>query len=223
MGTPIDHSAHYEFPAANVHNVLARLPRWWERLQPSAVLTPHPGEFSRLTRLNTAEIQADRLALARQSAERWGQTVLLKGAYTVVADAAQAAVNPYANPALATAGTGGERLLLEEENVAFRVPGRPWVRLRPDKLNADGDLALMRSGPAVYFVMIAEETPLVEEPLRALEEHARQHEVGTATGNGGGRQTQRGDHGGGQRRGAERMLHKDWTPREIGLGSRVGP
>jgi len=88
-------------------NALARLPRWWERIQPPCVLTPHPGEHARLTRRPIAEVQTDRLSAARAAARRWGQTVVLKGAYTVVAAAdGRAGVNPYANPALASAGTG---------------------------------------------------------------------------------------------------------------------
>ena len=88
-------------------NSLAKLPRWWERVAARCVLTPHPGEQSRLSRRPTAALQADRLAAARESAHEWRQIVVLKGAYSVVAAPdGRAAVNPYANPALATAGTG---------------------------------------------------------------------------------------------------------------------
>ena len=88
-------------------NNLAKLPRWWERVSARCVLTPHPGEHARLTRRSVAEVQGDRLAAVREAAEAWGQTVLLKGAYSVAAAAdGRAGVNPYANPALASAGTG---------------------------------------------------------------------------------------------------------------------
>ncbi len=88
-------------------NNLAKLPRWGERVRPRCVLTPHPGEFARLTRRSIADIQSDRLASVRSAAQEWRQTVVLKGAYTVISAAdGGAAVNPYANPALATAGTG---------------------------------------------------------------------------------------------------------------------
>lgn len=88
-------------------NNLSKLPRWWERVAAHCVLTPHPGEHARLTHRSVPEVQADRLTAARQAAERWGQTVVLKGAYTVVAAPdGRAGVNPYANPALASAGTG---------------------------------------------------------------------------------------------------------------------
>jgi NAD(P)H-hydrate epimerase len=70
------------------------------------VLTPHPGEQARLTRSTVDVVQRDRLSSAREAA-RWGQTIVLKGAHTVIAAPdGTAAVNPYANPALASAGTG---------------------------------------------------------------------------------------------------------------------
>ncbi len=88
-------------------NNLAKLPRWWERVAPRCVLTPHPGEHSRLTRTSIEGIQRDRLSSARDAAREWRQVVVLKGAYTVVAAPdGRAGVSPYANPALASAGTG---------------------------------------------------------------------------------------------------------------------
>ncbi len=88
-------------------NNLAKLPRWWERIEARCVLTPHPGEQARLTRQTIAEIQTDRLASARAAAERFQQTVVLKGAHTIIASPdGRAAINPYANAALASAGTG---------------------------------------------------------------------------------------------------------------------
>ncbi len=88
-------------------NNLSKLPRWRERLSVRCVLTPHPGEHARLTRHSIGKIQRDRLSSARDAAHEWGQTVVLKGACTVVAAPdGRAGVNPYANPALASAGTG---------------------------------------------------------------------------------------------------------------------
>jgi NAD(P)H-hydrate epimerase len=88
-------------------NNLSKLPHWWERLWAPTVLTPHPGEQARLLHRSVADIQGDRLAAARDASHRWCQVVVLKGAYTVVSSHdKRAAVNPYANPALASAGTG---------------------------------------------------------------------------------------------------------------------
>jgi NAD(P)H-hydrate epimerase len=88
-------------------NALARTPQWWERTEANCALTPHPGEFGRLTGRTVDDVQSNRLAHAREAASSWKQTVVLKGAYTVVASpGGTASVNPYANPALASAGTG---------------------------------------------------------------------------------------------------------------------
>ncbi len=71
------------------------------------ILTPHPGEAARLLTTTAAAVQADRLACARRLARESGSIVVLKGARTVVAAAdGTAHVNPAANPALATAGSG---------------------------------------------------------------------------------------------------------------------
>jgi NAD(P)H-hydrate epimerase len=87
--------------------LLAKLDQWPGLLPERSVLTPHPGEMAALTGLTTDEIQRNRLALARQTAATWRHVVVLKGAYTVVADPKGAcAVLPFATPALARAGTG---------------------------------------------------------------------------------------------------------------------
>lgn len=92
---------------ADALNSLAKIPQWWERLKGPAVLTPHPGEIARLTGNTVAQIQLNRLESALQAARLWKQIVVLKGAYTVVATPeGNGAINPIANPVLASAGTG---------------------------------------------------------------------------------------------------------------------
>ena len=88
-------------------NTLARTTRWWERFEDTAILTPHPGEMARLTGMSTGQVQADRIGIAIASAARWNKIVVLKGAHTVVAyPDGRAMLSPFANPGLATAGTG---------------------------------------------------------------------------------------------------------------------
>jgi NAD(P)H-hydrate epimerase len=74
------------------------------------VLTPHPGEFSRLARAFDLEGDPtdldERPAAAQRLAAFLGVVVVLKGARTVVADAAEASVSEAEVPALATGGTG---------------------------------------------------------------------------------------------------------------------
>jgi NAD(P)H-hydrate epimerase len=71
------------------------------------ILTPHPGEMGRLTGKSAKEVQAARLELANELAQRSGATIVLKGDRTVIAFAdGDAWVNPTGSPALATGGTG---------------------------------------------------------------------------------------------------------------------
>ena len=71
------------------------------------VITPHPGEMSRLTGLSIAEIQANRLEVARKFAREHELIVVLKGHRTLItAPDGTVWVNPTGNPGMATGGTG---------------------------------------------------------------------------------------------------------------------
>jgi NAD(P)H-hydrate epimerase len=88
-------------------NALADAPRQLKKLGKNRVLTPHPGEMSRLIRKPAAEIQASRQETARKAAADWGAVVVLKGANTVVAAPdGRVYVDPHQVPALASGGTG---------------------------------------------------------------------------------------------------------------------
>lgn len=71
------------------------------------VLTPHPGEMSRLTGMPIKDIQRNRLEVARNFAKRHAVILVLKGDRTIVAGPdGEAWVNPTGNPGMATGGTG---------------------------------------------------------------------------------------------------------------------
>lgn len=71
------------------------------------VLTPHPGEMSRLINKSTAEINNNRLKIARNFAQEYNLTLLLKGAATVIASASgKAFINTSGCNGMATAGSG---------------------------------------------------------------------------------------------------------------------
>ncbi|HZT02369.1 MAG TPA: NAD(P)H-hydrate dehydratase [Steroidobacteraceae bacterium] len=71
------------------------------------VLTPHPGEAARLLDTKTGEIQRDRLAALDGLVARYGGTVVLKGAGTLVgAPGRTPALCERGNPGMATAGMG---------------------------------------------------------------------------------------------------------------------
>jgi len=99
---------------AEALNGLAARPGWWREAVRPAILTPHPGEFGRLASADPelagalpAGRDTERVAAAVGAARRWGVVVVLKGARTVIASPdGAAAVAPFENPALASAGTG---------------------------------------------------------------------------------------------------------------------
>jgi len=78
-----------------------------QKARSPVVLTPHPGEMSRLTGLATKEIQADRVACSRGFAKKHGVHLVLKGARTVIAHPdGRVFINPTGNPGMASGGMG---------------------------------------------------------------------------------------------------------------------
>lgn len=70
------------------------------------VMTPHPGEFARLTGRNASEVAANRAAIAVEFASQHRVVLLLKGHHTIVTDGTQVYTNNTGNPGMATGGTG---------------------------------------------------------------------------------------------------------------------
>ncbi len=71
------------------------------------ILTPHPGEMARLMHSSVAEIQKDRINVAKRFAARFPNTVVvLKGAGTVIATAEHASVNTTGNSGMSKGGSG---------------------------------------------------------------------------------------------------------------------
>jgi hydroxyethylthiazole kinase-like uncharacterized protein yjeF len=71
------------------------------------VITPHPGEMGRLVGMSTAEVQSNRLDVARNFAAAHHVYVVLKGHRTLIATPDRKVfINPTGNPGMATGGTG---------------------------------------------------------------------------------------------------------------------
>ena len=88
---------------ADALNLLAQMPcRFY-----NSILTPHPGEASRLLQLSTTEIQADRFAAVAALQERFSGVCVLKGAGTLVINPQkQISVCTLGNPGMASGGMG---------------------------------------------------------------------------------------------------------------------
>jgi NAD(P)H-hydrate epimerase len=90
---------------ADALNVLAPLePGMFRASMP--VLTPHPGEFARLTGESTPINMEDRLEAAGRFAKRHRIILLLKGHRTIITDGERYAINKTGNPGMATGGSG---------------------------------------------------------------------------------------------------------------------
>lgn len=92
---------------ADALNIIAKQISLLSEIKAGAVITPHPGEMSRLTGKSIESIMANRIETAREFAIKWKVTVVLKGAGTVTAvPGGDAYINSTGNPGMATAGSG---------------------------------------------------------------------------------------------------------------------
>jgi NAD(P)H-hydrate epimerase len=92
---------------ADALNALAGDMSVLDRVTGPVVMTPHPGEMSRLTGASVAEVESDRWRMAREFARQRRVTLVLKGAGTVVAgDGGTLWINSTGNPGMARGGMG---------------------------------------------------------------------------------------------------------------------
>lgn len=70
------------------------------------IITPHPGELSRLLGISIRQVQANRPSVALHTAKTLGVICVLKGHRTVVSDGKRVRINPTGNSAMATGGMG---------------------------------------------------------------------------------------------------------------------
>jgi len=137
------------------------------------VLTPHPGEASRLLGISTSAVSANRDDAARELAELTGATVLLKGAGTIVSDGERRHVCETGNPGMATGGSGDVLTGLVAALLAQGMNTFDAAVLGAHLHGAAGDLAAADLGE---HGLIASDV-LDRLPL-ALRAHARTTHVG---------------------------------------------
>jgi ADP-dependent NAD(P)H-hydrate dehydratase / NAD(P)H-hydrate epimerase len=129
-----------------------RIAEWLRRAPVRPLLTPHPGEFARLTGEEVERIESDRIGAAVRAAQRFGACIALKGARTVVADPeGGAAICAHGNPGMATAGagdvlTGIAAAVLARRSGAGGTSERARLAVLLHALA--GDLAARRTGQA---------------------------------------------------------------------------
>jgi len=89
---------------ADALNILAQHKDWWKHIPENSILTPHEGEFKRL--VGGWKNDTEKWIKLKQFALDISAVIVLKGAYTLISDGEFFYINPVANPALATAGSG---------------------------------------------------------------------------------------------------------------------
>lgn len=146
-------------------NVLAGDPSPAVR-EAATVLTPHPGELGRWLDRSPGDVDSDRVAAAREAAERWRAHVVLKGSPTVIAEPdGPAALNLSGNPGLATGGSGDVLTGLLGSLLAQRVDPGLAARAAPllhglaaDWARADlGERGLVPSDLFAYLPLVVRE------------------------------------------------------------------
>jgi ADP-dependent NAD(P)H-hydrate dehydratase / NAD(P)H-hydrate epimerase len=120
-----------------------------KRKAPLLALTPHPGEMARLLGVKSAEVQARRLEIARETAFRWNAFVILKGFHTILATPdGRAFINTTGNPGMAKGGSG-DVLTGILAGLTAEFGTEPWERVLGLGVylhGLAGDLAAARTG-----------------------------------------------------------------------------
>jgi NAD(P)H-hydrate repair Nnr-like enzyme with NAD(P)H-hydrate dehydratase domain len=127
------------------------------------VLTPHPGEASRLLGCSVAQVESNRCARACELAQQSGQVVVLKGARTVIASPqGELRICEAGTPALGTAGTGDVLSGLIATLTVFLPPFRAaWagveLHARAGTIAAHGDRGLVAGEVAQRLAVALEQ------------------------------------------------------------------
>lgn len=130
---------------ADALNALGGAPDFSDSKRP-LVITPHPGEFGRLVGRSSAEVQADREALAATFAREHRVVVVLKGTGTIVTDGERVYVNTTGNPGMATGGAGDVLTGVTAAMLAQKLPPFEAACLATYAHGLAGDIARDQNG-----------------------------------------------------------------------------
>jgi len=148
-------------------DALAILASWYGRTDgydpakgQELILTPHEGEAAKLLGWTKEKVTADRLATAKEIVDRYGATVVLKGANTLVvsSDGKRVYENRTGNPFMALGGMG---------DLLAGVIGARWAYLKTDAFLAAAS-GVWLHGAASDAVIRAETDPSIVNTAAAL-------------------------------------------------------
>lgn len=127
-------------------NAIAPLRDGLPERQAPLVMTPHPGEFARLTGRSIKDVQTQRELLAVEFARRVGAVILLKGVGTLVTDGQRLYRNSTGNPGMATGGSGDVLTGVIAALIGQKLPAFEAAVLGAWVHGRAGDLAAMKLG-----------------------------------------------------------------------------
>ncbi|MFA5089091.1 MAG: NAD(P)H-hydrate dehydratase [Candidatus Omnitrophota bacterium] len=138
------------------------------------ILTPHPGEMARLTKLTKAHIEKNRVSVAKNFAQRYHCILVLKGHHTVLASATgKTYVNKTGNPGMATAGSGDVLTGILAALLAQGLDGFASAKMGTYLHGKAGDLATIKHARASLIA-----TDLIEHisaAIRSIEKTKRKY------------------------------------------------
>ncbi|MFH2045095.1 MAG: NAD(P)H-hydrate dehydratase [Pseudomonadota bacterium] len=137
---------------ADALNLLAKETSVLKKLKTPVVLTPHPGEMSRLTGKTVSQIQKNRVACAREFATEFNVHLVLKGAGTVIAHPdGRVFINSTGNSGMASGGMGDILTGIITGFLAQNYSAKDAVKLGVYLHGATGDALFESMGPFGYI------------------------------------------------------------------------
>ena len=160
--------------ADGLNNLAADVSRLRDARVPP-VLTPHPGEMGRLAGMDAAEVNGDRVGIARAFAEENRCHLVLKGARTVMATPeGRVSINPTGNAGMASGGMGDVLAGMVAGFLAQGLPPEDAVRLGVYLHGRAGDrVAEDRGGVGLIASDLVEELPRAIQELWQIRELIR--------------------------------------------------
>jgi hydroxyethylthiazole kinase-like uncharacterized protein yjeF len=135
---------------ADALNMLAKGRSWPKSFKARAVLTPHPGEMKRLAKLigrdSVPSDEPGRIEIATAASKAFGQTIVLKGHHTVIADGQRVHINSTGDSSLSKAGTGDLLSGILGTLLAQKMPGFDAARAATWIHGKAGEVAGQRLG-----------------------------------------------------------------------------
>jgi hydroxyethylthiazole kinase-like uncharacterized protein yjeF len=135
------------------------------------IFTPHPGEMARILETSAAQIQENRVGVAREFAQKYGIILVLKGARSLVASPeGDVYINPTGNPGMASGGMGDVLTGMIGGFLAQSLPSLEAAKLGVYLHGCVGDFVAHRKGErGMAATDLTEETPKVLHALAAGE------------------------------------------------------